>query len=212
MITSYSDYLVQVMRLIDGDDVSVSDVTTETMRQIVGLAQRRIYRDVRSRFNEKAFASVTTTDNLATLPIDFEAVSVVHFGGDALTPITEEAMRAYLRSNPTGDAVFFASAGSSLQFGPAVADGTVVQGRYFFRDDELTAANFSANALIAREPDLFIYAALVEAIPFFPGAANQAQLFLSRYEQTKDAINAASAKVAINAARLVRSPSAGLIG
>lgn len=212
MIASYSDYLVQVQRLIDGDDVSASDIATATLEQIVGLAQRRIYREVRSRYNEKAFSAVTTTSNLATLPADFEAVSVVHFGGKSLTPITEAAMRDYLDSNPTGDAVFFASVGSSLQFGPAVANGTSVQGRYFHRFDDLTAANFSANTLIAREPDLFIYAAVVEAIPFFPGAANQAQIFMSTYERIKTAINADSANVATNAARLVRSNSAGLVG
>lgn len=213
MITSYSDYLVQVMRLIDGDDVTVSDLATDTLKQIVGLAQRRIYRQVRSRFNEIPFAStVTTTNNLAALPIDFEAVSIVHLGGKALTPVTEEFLREYLDSNPAGDACYFASVGSNLQFGPAVTDGTIVQGRYFARLDELTAANFSANTLIAREPDMFIYAALVEAIPFFPGAANNAQMFIAKYEQIKDAINSDSRNVAINAARLVRNNSARLTG
>lgn len=213
MITSYSDYLVQVMRLIDGDDVTVSDLATDTLKQIVGLAQRRIYRQVRSRFNERAFAStVTTTDNLAALPLDFEAVSIIHFGGKALTPVTEEFLREYLDSNPTGDACYFASVGSNLQFGPAVADGTIVQGRYFCRFDELSAANFGDNALVAREPDLFIYAAVVEAIPFFPGAANQAQMFMAKYEQIKDAVNADTRNVAINAGRLVRNNSARLTG
>lgn len=212
MITSFNDYMIQVQRLIDGDDVSISSIAVDTLKQIVNLAERRIYREVRSRYNEKAFSSVTVTGNLATLPLDFEAVSVVHFGGKALTPVTEAWMREYLDCNPTGDALYFASVGDSLQFGPAVADGTVVQGRYFFRHDDLSQSNFGANTLIAREPDLFIYAALVEAIPFFPGAFNQAQVFLSGYERIKNAVNDASANAAINAARLTRSPSARLIG
>lgn len=212
MIASYSDYLVQIMRLMDGDDVSASEISTTTLNQVVALAEKRIYREVRSRFNEKAFTGVTVTSNLAALPADFECVSVVHFGGKALEPIAEEAMREYLRNNPSGDCQFFASAGDSLQFGPAVADGTAVQGRYFCRLPDLTAATFSANTLIAREPDLFIYGALVEAAPFFTAAANQAQVFMAKYAAIKDAINLASERVAGNAGRVQRSNSARLLG
>jgi hypothetical protein len=211
MIASYSDYLVQVMRLIDGDDVSVSEIPRATLEQVIGLAQRRIYRDVRSRYNEKAFASVTVTSNLAAIPSDFESMSLIHFGKNALLPVTEEWLRSYNQAGATGDAVYFASSGTSLMFGPAVSDGTAVQGRYFYRLAELTEANFSANTFIAREPDLFIYAALVEALPFFTKAANQAQVFMTKYEQIKDAVNLSTARTAESAGRVMRSPSARLI-
>ena len=212
MIASYVDYLVQVQRLIDGDDVSASEVSGATLNQIVALAQRRIYRDVRSRFNEKAFSDVAVAGNLAALPADFEAVSIVHFGGSSLEPVTEETLREYLDGNPTGECRYFADAGNSLQFGPAVANGTLLQGRYYYRADELTATNFSANTLIAREPDLFIYAALVEALPFFTSMSNQGQMFMAKYIQIKDAVNLDSSRIATNAGRLMRSPSAKLVG
>jgi hypothetical protein len=211
VISSYSDYQVQVMRLMDGDDVSASEIPLATMEQVINLAERRIYREVRSRFNEKAFTGVVVTGNLATLPSDFESISTVHFGGRSLRPVTEEWLRDYLECEPTGECSFFASAGNSLQFGPAVADATAVQGRYFYRLDDLTRANFSANTFIAREPDLFIAAALVEAIPFFLQAKNQAQSFTERYERIKMAVNAGSSNVALNASRLTRSPSARLV-
>ena len=209
MIASYSDYLVQITRLIDGDDVTASEVANGTLEQIVGLAERKIYRDVRSRFNEKAFLGVTVTGNLAALPADFEAISVIHFGKQALTPKAEEWLRE--RANHSGECRHFAAAGDALTFGPSVADNTVVQGRYFCRLPDLTAANFATNALIAREPDLWIYAALVEALPFFAGAAAQGQLFMQKYEQIKDRVNNDSARVATNAGRVSRSASFGLV-
>jgi hypothetical protein len=212
VIASYSDYLVQVMRLIDGDDVTVSDLSQNTMNQIVSLAQRRLYRMVRCRYNEVSFTTTTVTGNLAPLPLDFEAISIVHFGKKALTPVSEEWMREYLDGNPTGDARHFCASGANMLFGPAVADGTLVQGRYYARLDDLTPANFSANTLIAREPDLFIYGALVEAVPFFNKAADQAQSFAAKFAQAVESVNSSSQQLATNAARLVRKPSAWLIG
>lgn len=212
MIASFSDYLVQIQRLMDGDDVGPSEITTATLRQVIGLAERKIYRDVRSRFNEVAFSGVTVTGNLAALPSDFEAISVVHFGGEALQPISEESMREYLQGNPTGECVFVSSAGNSLQFGPAVSDGTSVQGRYFCRLPDLTSSNFSSNALIAREPDLFIYAALVEAVPFYVGAARNAGMYMEKYAQIKDAVNSDTERTATRASRLQRSNSFRLVG
>lgn len=210
-IASYSDYMVQITRLMDGDDVSATEIAAATLEQIIGLAERRIYREVRSRFNEKSFSGVTVTGNLATLPTDFEAISLVHFGDQALEPRAEEWMRQYLLPSRTGPCRYFAAAGNALQFGPAVTDGTVLQGRYFHRFDDLTAATFSANTLLAREPDLWIYAALVEAAPFFAGAGDQSQMFAAKYQGIRDALNSDSARVATNAGRVTRSPSAGMI-
>lgn len=211
MIASYTDYLVQITRLIDGDDVTASEVSTETLNQVIGLAERKIYRDVRSRFNEKAFSAVTVTGNLATLPTDFEAVSIVHFGKLALLPCAEEWLREYIEEGHTGDCKHFAAAGNSLMFGPAVADGTALQGRYFCRLPDLTPATFAANALIAREPDLWIYAALVEAAPFFVNAQKQGQMFMEKYEQIKDRVNVDSSRIATNAGRVSRSASSGMV-
>lgn len=208
MIASLNDYYEQIQRLIDGDDVSVSEISVNTLAQVVWMAQRRIYREVRSRYNEKAFTGLTVASNAVTIPADFESVSIVHFGGLPLEPVSEEWLREYLDGNPSGDAAYFAAAGSQLLFGPAVADGTAVQGRYFCRLPDLTPDNFGANALIAREPDLFVYAALVEALPFFARAADQAQLFASKYEAIKDRVNTDSSRTAAHAARLVRRPSA----
>ncbi len=206
MIASYTDYLTQVQRLIDGDDVTASEIPHATLDQVAKLAQRRIYREVRSRHNERAFSGLTTTANLAAIPADFESLSVVYIDGAPLEPVAEEWLREYLEHQPSGPCRYVARAGNNLMFGPALTDGTTVQGRYFARLADLTAANFSANAFIAREPDLFIYAALVEAVPFFP--MPQAPMFAAKYEAVKNAVNADTERAAANTGRIRRRPSA----
>jgi hypothetical protein len=207
VITSYTDYLVQIQRLIDGDDVSASEISHATLDQVAKLAQRRIYREARSRYNELAFSALTTTGNLAAVPADFEALSVMYVDGAPLEFVSEEWLREYLEAEHSGPCRYVARSGGSFIFAPALADGTTVQGRYFARLPDLTNANFSANAFIAREPDLFIYAGLLEAVPFFPVASQQAQLFAAKYEAVKNAVNVDTERTAI-AGRIRRRPSA----
>jgi hypothetical protein len=211
-VASFNDLMVQIYRLIDGDDVSISEIPLATVKQIIGLAERRIYRDIRSRHNEKAFASVTSTSNLATIPDDFEAVSVVIIDGYALEPVSEEWLIEYLRCVPAGVCRYFSEAGDSLKFGPALTDGTAVDGRYFYRHADLSQATFATNTLLANEPDVFIYGALVEAGPWFPGAAQKAATFNAKYESIKERINTAKENTAANAARLIRRSATKLIG
>ena len=211
-IASYPQLLTDITRLIDGEDVSITQVAPATMAQIVNLAERRVYRDVRSRWNEKAFSGVTVTSNLATLPADFESVSVIHFGKKALEPTSEEWLREYLQNGASGECRWFAPAGGSLMFGPTVADSTAVQGRYFYRWPDLTQDNFSSNLLIANEPDVFLFACLVEAVPFFSMAPGQPETWAAKYAATVEAINQARTRVAANAGRIRRQPSTKLMG
>lgn len=208
MIASFDDLLLQVTRLMDGDNVSASELETATLLQVVSMAERRIYRELRSRLNQKAWTQ-TVTSNAITLPTDFEACAVVHFGGEPLQPVAEEWLRSYLDHNPTGDCRYFAEAGNALFFGPSVANGTAVQGRYFYRLPDLSSATFSANTLIAREPDLFLYACLTEGVSFF---GKDPQYWEAKYQAVRDRINTDSVMTAASAGRIIVRPSARLIG
>jgi hypothetical protein len=207
VITSYTDYLVQLQRLIDGDDVSASEISHETLDQVAKLAQRRIYREARSRYNELAFSGLTVAGNLAPVPDNFEALSVMYVDGAVLEFVSEEWLREYLAGSNSGECRYVARSGGSFMFAPALADGVAVQGRYFARLPDLTNANFSANQFIAREPDLFIYAGLLEATPFFQVPSQQAQLFAAKYESIKNAVNVDTERTAL-AGRIRRRPSA----
>ena len=208
--TTLAAFYVAVTRLLDGEDVTISDVSVPTLEEIFPVAQKRIYRDVRSRFNEKAFSALTTTSNLASLPADFKDLSIVHLGKQALVPVDEAVIRDYWNQSPTGFDKYVARAGNSLTFWPPVADGTTVSGRYFFAYDNLTDANMAANLLFQEADDLFLYACLVEAAPFFD-AGDRMETWQQKYLSIATDLNKLTHR-ATYAKRLQVRSSASLCG
>jgi hypothetical protein len=206
VITSYSGLLTRLTQLIDGDDTSISAISTETLAHIINMGERRVYREVRSRHNEKDFA-VTVADNLAAIPADFESASVCHFGGAPLRPVAEDWLREYnLRGGCRVE--YFAEAGSSFFFGSPVDDGNVLQGRYYARLPDLDASTLPSNALFAAEPDLFIYAALAESGGLF-GHENDSRIPLweQKYQLARDRVNGAKSRAAYSGGRLQMTTS-----
>jgi|SRR3989338_2659483 len=210
MITTWSQFLGRLSALIAGDDTSTTSVPVSTLEAVISIGEDRLYRELRSRFNEKSFTAVTVTSNAATIPADFEASSIVHFGGQPLEPVSEEFLREYLDGNPTGDARYFAAAGPSFIFGPSVADATAVQGRYFYRLPALSAATLPTNTLFAAANDLFIYAALCESAPFFEQDA-RIPLWNAKYESIRDSLNRGSHRAAYSAGRMRVRPSVSVL-
>jgi hypothetical protein len=208
-ITTLAGFYTEVTRVLDGEDPTVSDMSYDSLARFTLVAQRRIYREIRTRYNELAFSSVTVTSNAATLPSDFEDASIVHFGKKPLEPISEERLRQYIDNGGTGNARFFAKAGSSLMFFPAVSDTTVVQGRYWARLSDLTDANIATNALFQAADDLFIYATLVECAPYFK--PQMFQVWESKYVSIREALNANDAHGAYSAGRMKVRPSTSVI-
>lgn len=209
MISTYSGLLTELVRLIDGEDVSASEVPSSTLAQIIHLGELRIYREARTRYNEKAWA-ITVTSNLATLPTDFQASSIIHFGGKALEPVSEEWMLEYLDDSPTGDCKYFAKSGTSLKFGPAATDGQTVQGRYFYKLSDLDETTLPTNALFAVAEDLYLYAALTESAPFF-GQDERIPIWSAKYAEILARLNLNDSRAAFSAGRMRRKPSTRLM-
>ena len=208
-IASYSDLLVSLHRLMYGDDVSASQTPVATLQAVINLGERRIYREIRTRYNEKAWTG-TVSGNLYALPSDFIAPSVVHFGKKPLKPVSEEALIEHLDGSPSGDARYFCQAGANLRFSPAVADGTTLQGRYFYAWPDLTSANLASNTLFAAADDLFLYAALSKSAPYF-GQDARIPLWESEYTRIRDELNTLHERAAYSAGRIKRRPAASVM-
>ncbi len=218
-MSSYSEFLVDLTRLLTGDEGVPTDLPLNTLKQIIGLAESRLYFEVRSRHNEKNFADaiiegvatpIVVTDNLAPIPDDFEAASVVHFGGCPLLPTPEAFVLEYNTAGNTGRERYFAEAGPNFTFAPTVADATELQGRYFCSLPGLTAANAPTNALFSNERDVFLYACLVEGAPIFRQFA-QLPVWESKYQGAKDRANKRRESAAYSAGRMRVQPSTRLM-
>jgi hypothetical protein len=211
-ITTLARLYVEITRLLDGEDVTLSDVSVATLERLLVVAQQRIYRDVHCRFNEKAFDDVVVTNNLAPLPADFKDLSVIHFGRRTLIPVDEAVLRDYWASTGSGVEKYVARSGNDLTFWPAIADGTALQGRYYFAWPDLSDAtdNFADNLLFQEADDLFIYGCLAESAAFF-GESEKLPLWQAKYLSIATELNKQSHR-AVYAGRLQVRPSARLCG
>ncbi len=205
-ITTWSGFLDQLTRLLDGDETSGTSITLATLQQVISMGERRVYREVRCRWNEKAFASVVVTNNRGPLPDDFESPSILHFGGAPLVPVTEEFI---LTQPPMSVTQYFAIAGAAFTFAGEVIDNALVEGRYFYRHPDLNETTLPLNDMFLNEPNLFVFACLSAAAPFY-GQNAQMPIWEAQYTSLRDSVNTAHKRAAYSVGRLQMRPSAGI--
>lgn len=166
--SNYQDFRNKVQVMLDGDDISTSDLSVTVLDLIIGAGEVRIYRELHSSTQDVAF-SLTTTNNLMALPADFLEIRGAPYVGlkAAATYAPWEAVNNAIQlqdasvivSNP----VRYTFQGDNLLFFPKQADGTLITGQYYKRFADISTG---LNALFNRHPDVFLYASLAESGPF----------------------------------------------
>ena len=174
---SYSAFRTSVEKLIEGDDIG-DTFDVSTLDLIIGLAEQRVYRDLRASTMIKPLSAVVTA-NAAPLPADLLELREVYFDGQP--PVEVVPLDRLRRLTPGGGpARYCAQDGDILRFWPA-AGGTAI-GSYYARPVDLATVTPWANATtFARHPDVFVFAAMVEAMPFL-GLESKAGLWNERYQ------------------------------
>lgn len=177
---NYPAFRLALQVLIDGDDVSQSNIQASTLDLIVSAGEQRVYRDVRSSTQDSALSVAVSTTNTAALPVDCLEVKSVYFPAfPSLTYSPYEVMETLLqRGNSTGHARKYSLEGDNLIFFPPQSSGTVL-GRYIKRFPDISTG-ISGNPFFARFPDLFMYAALAESGPYI-GEITRLDEWKSRY-------------------------------
>ncbi len=184
---NYAAFREAVQTLLDGDDISQSDLSVATLDLIIGAGEIRVYRDLRSSTQDTAL-SLTVTGNAATLPADFIELKGAPNVASNLVPefAPWEAIQNLIQTGArtAGHAVYYSFQGDTMMFYP-VLDGAVVAGRYYKRFDDIGTG---LNALFNRHPDVFLYAALAESAPFL-GEMSRLPIWDSKYTQLIQAAN-----------------------
>lgn len=187
---TYAAFRVAVQQLIDGDDVSQSDLSTATLDLMIGAGEQRLYRELRSSTQDTVL-SVTTTGNLATLPADFLELRGAPYIANKVVAtyapweMVQNAIQLQSTQITVSNPIRYTFQGDKLLFFPAQADGTIVTGQYYKRFADISTA---LNALFTRHPDLFIYAALAESAPFL-GETTRLQIWEGKYSGLMEAAN-----------------------
>jgi hypothetical protein len=184
---NYPDFRNKVQSLLDGDDISDSDLSVPILDLIIGAGEVRVYREIRSTTQDVLF-SVAAVNNVATLPADFLEMKGNPYLGDhkrVATYAPWEVVQNSLQTgcNTTKDPINFSYEGDTMIFYPAQS-GTIL-GRYYKRFPDISTG---LNALFTRHPDLFIYAALAESAPFL-GELTRLPIWESKYTQLIQAAN-----------------------
>lgn len=183
---SYVDFRNQVGTLLDGDDISQSDLSVQVLDLIIGAGEVRIYRDIRSSTQDTAL-SITAANNSAPLPADY-----LELKGAPLTPKFRaatygpwEVVQNYLQTgcNLSGQVTFYSFEGDNMIFYPSQT-GTIT-GRYYKRFADISTG---LNALFNRHPDLFIYSALSESAPFL-GELTRLPVWQEKYSELAQSAN-----------------------
>lgn len=163
--SNYAAFREAVQTLLDGDDVSQSDLSVATLDLIIGTGEIRIYRDIRSSTQDTAL-SLTVTSNVATMPADFIEFKGSPYvaGFDTSIYAPWEAVQNLIQTGADvgTHAAYFSFEGDTAIFYPAL-NGLTVSGRYYKRFNDISTG---LNALFNRHPDIFLYAALAESAPF----------------------------------------------
>jgi hypothetical protein len=211
-ISSYSELMTQLGRMVTFEGENPGDASVGVLSTLLGIAENRIYRDVRTSYNMVAFGvSDTVTSNAYTLPASLKAIDSINFGKLPLEPVAPEFVQQQLQLNPTGDCKYFANQANKLIFAPTVADGTQLHGYYYAKLPALDATTLPTNALFNAANDLFLFAVMVEAAPMY-GFQDQLDLWNARYQGVVQQLNDEQAMTAYAAGRIKRRPSTTLMG
>ena len=177
--SNYADFRTKVQILLDGDDISTSDLSVAVLDLIISSGEQRIYRNLRSSTQDVPF-SVTATNNVATLPTDFLEMRGAPYVGPNLTAtyVPWEVITGLINGGNTAThPIRYSFAGDTMIFYPAQS-GTIT-GRYYKKFADISTG---LNALFTRHPDLFVYAALAESAPFL-GESTRLQIWEAKYTQ-----------------------------
>lgn len=181
-ITTYAELKTAVANWLHRDDL------TAYVDDIITLGEKRILREVKTRDMEAAL-NVTTSSGVATIPSDYVSLKHARVDGAPTQPLTAvTASQLYtqfpLRSGAGKPQKIAVDQGSFI-FGPFPDASYTILGTYYKR---LPALSTGVNALFTANPDLYLAAALGEALAF---NANDKRLLVweSKYQAIKEALN-----------------------
>jgi hypothetical protein len=191
---NYAAFRNSVQVMLDGDDISTSDLSVSVLDTIIGAGEQRIYREVRSSTQDTKLTG-STTSNLFALPSDFLELRGAPYVGTFVTAVyapweaVQNAinLQAGISTQQDGASpVYYTFQSDSILFYPTQADGTVITGQYYKRFSDISGG---LNAFFTRHPDLFLYASLAESAPFL-GEQERGPVWESKYaslvEQTNE--------------------------
>jgi hypothetical protein len=155
---------------------------------LIMLGEKRIFREIRVRSMETSLNS-TIASGVIAVPADYLDLKSAYIDGAPITLLQRATVTSIYQQYPlrtsTNKPRLIAREGSNFIFGPYPDSTYTVKGIYYA---EPTTISSSANALFTDNPDLYLFASLLEAEPYMKNDA-RVTLWQAKYDQIKAQIN-----------------------
>ena len=142
-----------------------SDLTSR-IPEFVTLGETRLFRELRVKDMEATFSTAITSGTI-TLPTSYVDLKYAYVNTDPVQWLERKPARWIYEHYPTraaeGTPKFIAREGDTFIFGPYPDSSDTVKGIYY---KNIGPVSTSAHALFTNNPDLYLFAALLEAVPF----------------------------------------------
>lgn len=187
-ITTYAELQSSIADFLNRDDLA--SVTTS----FISLVEADMQRKVRHwRMEKRSTAELDT--QYSAIPADFVEVIRFHVTSGDTKPLelisqAELLDRKAKSLNTSGTPAYYAITAGEIEVYPA-PDGTYDVELYYIASIPALSDSNTANWLLERYPDAYLYGALVHSAPYLKDDA-RIQVFAALYQNAIDAINAES--------------------
>lgn len=181
-ITTYSELKSAVANWLNRDDL------TAVIPDFITLGEAQMNRSLRHWRMEKR-AETTLDEQYENLPTDFlEMLELTLTDGDMLTLIsTADMQRKKTASTSSGKPRYYRISSDQIEVYPVPEDSYGLSIQYYGKLASLSDSNVS-NWILEYAPDLYLYAALLQAAPYL-GDDARIQTWASLYSSAVEMLN-----------------------
>lgn len=182
-ITTYAELKTATASYLNRSDL------TDQIPLFIRLAEIRIYRDLRIRPME-ATLSTAISSGVIALPTGYVEMKNARIDGSPSSPLIRKDAEFIYHRYPTrssdGKPIYFAREAENLIFGPYPDSAYTVKGTYYKKLPALSASN-TTNWFITDAPDLLLFGALLQAMPYLDNDA-RLETWGKMYAAAKDRV------------------------
>lgn len=176
--TDYSSFRVAVPAHIDWAGYTVTQID-----DLIAVAERKVFRSLRTRAMEFSFSINVASDGTASVPSDYVEMKFARMNANPQKRLERKSLEfiyaRYGDRSDTGNQIYFAREAGSFIFGPAGASGDVMKGVYY-RNTFMNASTI--HSIFSAHPDIFLMAAASEATPYI-GADARIAVWEQKFQQ-----------------------------
>lgn len=205
---SYTNLQAEIADYLARDDL------TAKIPSFITLTEAKMNRELFVRQMEQRSTAIINTSSdepeFVSLPDDFQSMRRIRIssatGKPSLEYINGVAMDEFRQSvaDATGRPIYFTIIGDEIEFGPTPDQNYTIE--MIYRKNIPALASRTTNWLLDLAPDVYLYGALLEAMPYSRNDA-RIQTWLAGYSAALDGLNRLSLTSSFNAGPLnIRLP------